>query len=104
VRYKDLCFSVLIIAITKNKVNVKYITKNNITDAGDVFLATKNQMNASISSRRNLRLTETRLCIAWLPGSFDSPLIKTIMHSNARRVKIMDRSARSPKVNETKNL
>jgi hypothetical protein len=49
--------------ITENKVNVKYKTKNNMTDDNPVFLAIKNHKNANISSARNLRLIETRLCM-----------------------------------------
>lgn len=47
----------------ENNVNVKYKTKNNTTDGNSVFLATKNQIKARASSRRNLRVTDTRLCI-----------------------------------------
>ena len=36
----------------KNKVNVKYKTKNNITDDNPVFLAIKNQKNTKQSSKQ----------------------------------------------------
>jgi hypothetical protein len=91
--YKDLFFSVFNITHTKNKVSVKYITKNITTDSGEVFLPIKNQTSANINSSRNLRVTETRVCIVWLPGSLSCPLIKITraikaitVNSEARRI------------------
>jgi hypothetical protein len=78
-------------------VNVKYRTKNNITDDNPVFLAIKNHMNANISSRRNLELIETKLCIVWLAGSLACPLKKIIRVKSARREKINDSTAISLK-------
>ena len=43
-----------------------------------VFLARKNQIATNASSIRNLRLTETRVCIVWLTGSFNWPRKKII--------------------------
>jgi hypothetical protein len=74
--YNYLCFSVFNITNIKNKVNVKYKTKNNITDVNDVFLSTKNQKKTKNSSRMNLRLTATRLCMTFESGSFCCPLKK----------------------------
>lgn len=56
-------FNVFNIMNIENKVNTKYKTKNNNTDDNPVFLARINQMNTKKSSRRNLRLTATRLCM-----------------------------------------
>ena len=56
--------------------SVKYITKNIKTDARDVFLEIKNQTRASIISSRNLRLTETRVCMVLESGSLVWPLKK----------------------------
>jgi hypothetical protein len=60
----------------ENKVSVKYITKNIKTDDNEVFLVTRNQAVANTISKRNLRVIETRLCIAWLSASLDWPLKK----------------------------
>lgn len=82
--------------MTENKVNVKYKTKNNTTDDNSVFLATKNQIKASTSSSRNLRVTDTRLCMVWLAASFPWPLIKMIIVTRAIIVNIAERRARFP--------
>ncbi|MFH0841758.1 MAG: hypothetical protein V1903_03965 [Bacteroidota bacterium] len=58
--------------------NVKYKTKNNITDDIPVFLPKKNHRNANMSSVRNLRLMASRVCMVWLPNSLSRPL-KNIM-------------------------
>ena len=47
---KILCFNVFNITNIKNKVNVKYKTKNNITDDNPVFLAIINQKKTKINS------------------------------------------------------
>jgi len=77
--YKILCLNVFNITNIKNKVNVKYKTKNNITADNPVFLAIINQKKTKINSRMNLRPTETRLCITFESGSFDCPLKKMAM-------------------------
>ena len=59
-----------------NKVNVKYITKKDKTAEWEVFLEIKNQVRASIISSRNLRLTDTRVCMVRESGSFVWPLKK----------------------------
>jgi hypothetical protein len=68
--YNCLVFSVFNITKIKNNVNVKYKTKNNITDDIEVFLSTKNQKKTNMSSRMNLRLMATRVCITLESGSF----------------------------------
>lgn len=70
-------FSVFNITPIENKVNDKYKTKKIKKDVNVVFLARINQTRANINSRRNLRLTETRLCNVWLSGSLVWPLKKT---------------------------
>ena len=75
--------------------NVKYKTKNNITDDKPVFLAIKNQKKIKISSRRNLRLTETMLCMTFESGSFDCPLKKTTMEMNTIAIRTEDTIATS---------
>jgi hypothetical protein len=57
-------------------VSVKYITKNIKTDVRDVFLEIKNHARASIISSRNLRLTDTRVCMVAESGSRVRPLKK----------------------------
>jgi hypothetical protein len=81
----------------KNNVNVKYKTKNNKTDDNPVFLARKNQENTKMSSRRNLSPTATRLCIVWLSGFFDCPLVKMIRETSEMSAKTGDRIAMSMK-------
>jgi hypothetical protein len=71
-------------------VNVKYKTKNNITDDNPVFLAIKNQKNANKSSARNLMLTTTKLCKVWLAGSLPWPLKKKIRIRRVISVKTAD--------------
>jgi hypothetical protein len=93
-----LFFNVFTIINAENKVNVKYKTKNNITDDNPVFLATKNQTKARTSSSRNLRVTETRLCIVWLAGSFPCPLKKIMIVNKEIKVNIPERRAISPKL------
>jgi hypothetical protein len=93
-----LLFRVFNIISTENKVNDKYKTKNNITDDNPVFLAIKNQMNANISSVRNLMLTATRLCMIWLAGSLFWPLKKIIRTKRLIRVKIADATPMSLKI------
>jgi len=83
--------------ITENKVNAKYKTKNNITDDNPVFLAIINQITANTSSIRNLSPIATRVCMVWLPGSFDCPLRKIINVVRAIIVKIAERIAISLK-------
>jgi len=58
-----LLFSVFNITNMLNKVNAKYSIKNNITDAGAVFLAIKNQVRAIDNSRINFKITDTMVCI-----------------------------------------
>ena len=58
--------------------SVKYITKNRKTDVREVFLEIKNHTSASIISSRNLRLTETRVCMVWESGSRVWPLKKIV--------------------------
>jgi hypothetical protein len=77
-------------------VNVKYKTKNNTTDDNCVFLATKNHKKAITSSRRNLRVTATRLCNVWLAGSLSCPLKKMIRVTSATMVRIEESKATSP--------
>jgi hypothetical protein len=93
-----LFFNVFTIINAENKVNAKYKTKNNTTDDNPVFLATKNQTKARISSSRNLRVTETRLCIVWLAGSFLCPLKKMMIVNNEINVNIPERRATSTKL------
>lgn len=64
------------IRYTKNKEKTKYSTKNNNSDGHPVFLATKNQIKASTSSRRNFRLNAAIRCMVRLAGSFPSPFRK----------------------------
>jgi hypothetical protein len=78
-------------------VNVKYKTKNNNTDDNPVFLARINQMNTKKSSRRNLKLTATRLCMVWLSGFFNCPLKKMIRVIPAISAKNSDNKAASLK-------
>jgi hypothetical protein len=87
-----LLFSVFNNTVTENKVNVKYKTKNNMTDDNPVFLAIKNHRNANISSVKNLMLTATSECIVWLSGSFFLPLKKIISTRSAIIVKTADAS------------
>lgn len=83
--------------------NVKYKTKNNITDDNPVFLATKNQKKTNKSSIRNLRLTDTRLCMTLESGSFDCPLKKTAMQMNMIVIKTDDAIAASRDLNPALN-
>jgi hypothetical protein len=69
--YNALLFSVLSITPIENKERDKYKIKNIKTDCKEVFLATINQKSANAISRRNLRLTATRICRVWLSGSFE---------------------------------
>jgi hypothetical protein len=80
-------------------VNVKYKTKNNITDDNPDFLAIMNQKKTKISSRRNLRVTDTRLCMPVEPGSFDCPLKKMTMHTNTIAIKTTEAIATSRVLN-----
>jgi len=64
------------IIIIENVVNDKYNTKNNNTDAKEVFLAIRNHMRAIISSSRNFRVTLTRVKKAWLLFSLLCPARK----------------------------
>jgi hypothetical protein len=89
---------------TENKVNVKYKTKNNITDDNPVFLEIKNQMNTRISSTRNFKVIETRLCKVWLAGSFPCPRKKINNINNERIVKIPDSINKSPKDSPISNM
>jgi len=84
-------------------VNVKYKTKNNITDDNPAFLAIKNQKKTKTSSRRNLRLTETRVCMTFKSGSFDCPLKKRAMLMNMIAVKTDDAIATSRVLNPALN-
>jgi len=71
-----------------NKVNVKYITKKEISAPLYVFLKIKNQTSAIIRSSRNLRLTATRVCIVWESGSLVSPLkniIRVVTEINEKK-------------------
>jgi len=79
----------------KNKVNVKYKTKNNITDVNPDFLVIKNQKKTKTSSRRNLRPTATRVCITFESGSRVCPLKKIARHVKTIPAKIMLASAAS---------
>ena len=97
--YKDLCFSVFNITNIKNKVNVKYKTKNNITDDNPVFLAIKNQKKTKTSSRRNLRLTETRVCMTFESGSLNCPLKNRAMLMNTIIINTDDAIATSRVLN-----
>ena len=63
--------------------SVKYKTKNINTDCNDDFLVTINQISAKVNSRRNLRLTATRLCKVWLSGGLVCPLKKIASVINA---------------------
>ena len=101
--YKDLCFRVLYITNIKNKVNVKYKTKNNITDDNPVFLAIKNQKKTKTSSIRNLRLTEIRVCMTFESGSLDCPLKKRAIHINMIAIKTDDAIATSRVLNPALN-
>jgi hypothetical protein len=80
-------------------VNVKYKTKNNITDDNPVFLAIINHTKTKTSSRRNLRLTETRVCMTFKSGSFDCPLKKRAMLMNIIAIKTDDAIATSRVLN-----
>jgi len=80
-------------------VNVKYKTKNNKTEDKPVFLATKNQANANISSIRNLRLIETRVCMVWPAGSLLCPLKKIIKIRRLINIKPADTATISVKLN-----
>jgi hypothetical protein len=84
-------------------VNVKYKTKNNITDDNPVFLAIKNQKKTKTSSMRNLRLTETRVCMTFESGSLDCPLKKRAMHVNMIAIKTDDAIATSRVLNPALN-
>jgi hypothetical protein len=75
--YKDLFFNVFNIRVIENRENAKYSTKNNITEATEVFLATKNHKSARTISRSILMLIAARRCIVWPSGSFFIPLWKT---------------------------
>lgn len=83
--------------------NVKYKTKNNITDDNPVFLAIKNQKKTKTSSMRNLRLTETRVCMTFESGSFDCPLKKRAMDMNMMAIKTDDAIATSRVLNPALN-
>jgi len=74
--YKGLVFSVFNIKIIEYSENAKYSTKNNNSEEVKVFLATKNQISASIISKSILTETATIRYIVWLPGSFFKPLLK----------------------------
>jgi hypothetical protein len=84
-------------------VNVKYKTKNNITDDNPVFLEIKNQKKTKTSSMRNLRLTETRVCMTFESGSLDCPLKKRAMHVNMIAIKTDDAIATSRVLNPALN-
>jgi hypothetical protein len=57
-------------------VSAKYKTKNIKTDCKEVFLARINQRSANTISRRNFRLTATRVYRVCLSGSFVWPFKK----------------------------
>jgi len=92
-----LFFNVFSITISENNVNVKYKTKNNMTEDNPAFLAIINQKTANIISIRNLRLRETMVCIVWLSGLFFCPLKKINKVINVISVKTTDRIAISLK-------
>jgi len=94
---KDLFFSVFNITNTENKVKAKYKTKNNMTDDVSVFLARRNQMSAKLISRRNLTLTDPRLCNVCASGSFFWPIEKirtVIVEMSAKTNESIARSVR----------
>ncbi len=76
---------------TKTKVNVKYKTKNIKTECKELFLATINQTNASISSRRNFNVTATSVCIVWLSGCLLLPLKNIIIEIEVITAKVVER-------------
>ena len=69
-------FSVLTITQIVYKVSAKYKTKNIKTDCKEVFLARINQRRANTISRRNFRLTATRVYRVCLSGSLVWPFKK----------------------------
>jgi len=81
--------------ITKNKVKDKYIRKNIITNVATVFLRTINQIRVRISSSRNFRLNENRLCSVWLSGPLDWPWRKIVRAEAVIRLKKNIRTTRS---------
>jgi hypothetical protein len=91
----DLFFSVFSITVIENKVNAKYKTKNNNTDAREVFFAIINQTSANSISKRSLILNAPRVCNVWLLGSFFCPLKKTKMVISDINAKTTDKIARS---------
>ena len=84
-------FSVFNITDIENKVNVKYKTKNIITDSNAVFLAIINQIRANTNSSRNFRPMATRLCSVWLSGSFVCPRKKMTRVINVINEKLSER-------------
>jgi hypothetical protein len=91
--YNDLFFSVIKTTISKNEEKAKYIRKNIITKAVSVFLRTINQISVRISSSRNFKLTENRVCSVWLAGSRDCPRKKIASEVRVIRVKKNTRRA-----------
>jgi hypothetical protein len=83
-------------------VSVKYITKNIKTDVRVFFLEIKNQIRASIISSRNLRLTETSVCMVCESDSRSRPLkkmtrvIAEIAEKDNERIKISLRTGFIP--------
>jgi hypothetical protein len=96
--YKDLSFNVFNIINIENKVKAKYKTKNNITEGNPVFLATKNHIRATTSSRRNLSVTATSECMVWAAGSRLRPLKNIRRVTRAMNERDTDRSAVSVKL------
>jgi hypothetical protein len=73
------------------------MTKNNKIEDKPVFLATKNHANANISSIRNLKLIEIRLCMVWPAGSLLCPLKKIIKIRRLINIKPADTATISVK-------
>jgi hypothetical protein len=72
--YKGLVFNAFNIRKIESKVKAKYSTKNNNSEAVDVFLATKNHIRARVISRSIFMLTATSPCKTLLSGFLFWPL------------------------------
>jgi hypothetical protein len=86
-----LFFRVLTITQIVYKVSAKYKTKNIKTDCKEVFLARINQRRANTISRRNFRLTATRVYRVCLSGSLVWPFKKIVIVINAMSENTVDK-------------
>lgn len=96
---KDLVFNEFNIANVENKVKTKYTIKNNIKEAGAVFLPTKNHNKANTISINIFRPNAINTWNVRAAGSFFCPLKNMNMQMTLIKEKDNNNQARSVKIN-----